>query len=364
MKTQRTLGILLAVFALAGCGAEQGGTGGGAAGGVGGGAAGGGTAGVGGGTGGATGGGSGTGGGTAGGVGGSGGNSGGDLPCNVAATLSAHCTSCHGAVPASNATFSILTRADLAAVSAIDNTKNIAQRSVIRMQQAASEMPPTPNARVPQSEINAFAAWTNSGMPAGSCPGTGGGTGGSGGSGGAGGGAGAGGGGAGVGGGSGAGGGGGGLAPLTCKSGYTWILGNLKSSSMNPGLACRACHLGQNFQNQNPGHASNTSQAYFFMGTVFADAHAKNLCVAPPVSGGKIEIIDANGAVAQTITVTNSVGNFYSTAVNTNVLLPYTARISAGGKTAMMTTPQTSGDCNTCHTEQGGQGAPGRIFWP
>jgi predicted CXXCH cytochrome family protein len=29
-----------------------------------------------------------------------------------------------------------------------------------------------------------------------------------------------------------------------------------------------------------------------------------------------------------------------------------------------MTTPQTNGDCNSCHTEQGTNGASGRIVWP
>ncbi|MGD0679831.1 MAG: hypothetical protein ABSC94_30975 [Polyangiaceae bacterium] len=41
-----------------------------------------------------------------------------------------------------------------------------------------------------------------------------------------------------------------------------------------------------------------------------------------------------------------------------------TATITYNGKTAAMTTPQMTGDCNSCHTEQGANGAPGRIVLP
>jgi hypothetical protein len=59
----------------------------------------------------------------------------------------------------------------------------------------------------------------------------------------------------------------------------------------------------------------------------------------------------------------NGSGNFYS-AIDAGVLLPFTARVTYNGQTNIMTTPQTDGDCNTCHTEQGLNSAPGRILWP
>jgi hypothetical protein len=34
-----------------------------------------------------------------------------------------------------------------------------------------------------------------------------------------------------------------------------------------------------------------------------------------------------------------------------------------GAVVSTMCPPQMSGDCNTCHTELGEQGAPGRITW-
>ena len=391
-----------------------------------------------------SGGGSGVGGGGAAGGGGSGGGVGGDLPCSVVSTLQAHCMTCHGAVPSGGASFSLLSRDDLGAPSAIVAAQSVAQRAVARMRQATAPMPPAPAVRVPDSEINAFEAWVVSGLPVGSCGVPDGG----------------------------AGGGGGGTVavydggtgalpcdvsaavaakcknchgapltgnapfpllnradflqislvdptrtraqqsvlrihnaanpmppagspavtaaevsafdawvnagtqagpcspldagpqPLTCASGQTWTLGTNGSESMEPGLACIACHRGQNFNGQNPTGLSKLSRAYSFMGTAFSAVHDKNLCRSPPPAGGKVEIIDKNGGVALTLLVTNPYGNFRSNALVNGVALPYTARITANGRTATMVTPQTNGDCNECHTEQGLQGAPGRIYWP
>jgi len=119
-----------------------------------------------------------------------------------------------------------------------------------------------------------------------------------------------------------------------------------------------------NFNGQNPTATSKLNRAYSFMGTAFGGVHDKNLCKSPPPVGGKIEIIDKNGVVTLTINVTNPSGNFRSNSLINTVAMPYTARITANGRTATMVTPQTLGDCNQCHTEQGLQGAPGRIYWP
>jgi hypothetical protein len=44
--------------------------------------------------------------------------------------------------------------------------------------------------------------------------------------------------------------------------------------------------------------------------------------------------------------------------------LPFTAKVTFQGREIVMTTPQTDGDCNSCHTETGANGAPGRIKLP
>jgi hypothetical protein len=46
------------------------------------------------------------------------------------------------------------------------------------------------------------------------------------------------------------------------------------------------------------------------------------------------------------------------------IATPFTAEVIYQGQSVSMTTPQTSGDCNSCHTESGANGAPGRIVVP
>jgi hypothetical protein len=79
------------------------------------------------------------------------------------------------------------------------------------------------------------------------------------------------------------------------------------------------------------------------------------------VNGAGIQVVitDATGRVL-TLPV-NAVGNFSST---TAVTRPFHAKVVRGGVERTMTATQTSGDCNTCHTQNGANGAPGRIVVP
>jgi hypothetical protein len=155
-----------------------------------------------------------------------------------------------------------------------------------------------------------------------------------------------------------------GTPSATCASGQTWTGGNSESDLMNPGFACRACHLGQNFQGQNPSGRGEGSKAYFFMGTVYSAPHEADLCAADAVpSDAVVEILDADGGVQVTMTV-NSAGNFRSRSTAAGLPMPYKARVRAGGKTSAMGASQTEGDCNTCHTAAGTGGAPGRVLFP
>jgi hypothetical protein len=252
------------------------------------------------------------------------------LPCDVAAMVATKCAQCHRSPPAGNATFPLLSRADFLATSAVDPTKNEAQRALVRITSTSNPMPPAGYTPPTSAEVTAFSTWVNAGTPVGTCgtvdagtpppadagmqvP-----------------------------------------QPTTCASGSHWTNGNNGNSNMNPGLACKACHA-----------TNAVFYNYQFMGTVFPSLHEQDKCNAPPVSGGIVEIIDANGNVAATLTPDSPSGNFHSAIpVLDLVQVPYTARITANGHTAMMTTPQMSGDCNSCHTEQGANGAPGRIVWP
>lgn len=150
----------------------------------------------------------------------------------------------------------------------------------------------------------------------------------------------------------------------TCASGEVWVQGNAESATMNPGYACRSCHSGQNFNGQNPFASRESGRAYFFMGTAYSSLHETDLCAANQVpSDAVVEILDANDVVQLTLPV-NSVGNFYSNSTQAQVSLPYRAQVRANGKVQAMGQAQTVGDCNTCHTNVGLNGAPGRIVWP
>lgn len=213
----------------------------------------------------------------------------------------------------------LMSPGDFTAMSAQYPGQTVGQRCIARMTQQTAPMPPGGAPAVPSADVATLQSWLNAGAPAGNCgnPDAG-------------------------------------PVPTTCASGsyYQPPPGGDGSPDMNPGQACVSCHTTQ-----------EPFRAYYFMGTVFPGYHEADMCFAPPVSGGKVEILDASGAVVYTLTP-NSAGNFYTTSRMAGLTLPYTARVTVSGRTNTMTTPQTSGDCNTCHTEQGANGAPGRIVWP
>lgn len=142
--------------------------------------------------------------------------------------------------------------------------------------------------------------------------------------------------------------------PTVCTSGQTWTLGTTKSANMEPGLACRSCHVVF-------GQASGKD--FDISGTVYPTAHEPDLCNG--VSGGmNVVITDAKGT--DHVLPVNSVGNFYNDDALgfLKIPTPYTAKVVAGNNVRAMISSQTNGDCNSCHTEAGTQLAPGRIMAP
>ena len=263
------------------------------------------------------------------------------LPCDISHLLNTRCNGCHGDPLKNSAPIPLLSLENLLATSAVDPTVSVAKRSVTRMRDMALSMPPAHYPQPSDAEKATFEAWVNAGTPATSC---------------------------------GASDGGitvidpvdAGPAPTVCTSNKMWQPNGDDdgSSLMNPGLACRSCHLGQNFEGQNPSGAISRNKAFYFMGTVYPTLHEQNYCRSVlPSGGGTVEIIDVNGNVAATMLV-NASGNFMSASTRTTIAMPYTARVKANGRVRVMTTPQTDGDCNSCHTEQGRNNAPGRIVWP
>ena len=236
------------------------------------------------------------------------------LPCDVAAMLAASCSSCHGATPTGGAPNALTTYEQLTAPSMSVPGLTVAQLSLQRMKDAKAPMPPGGGSA---SDIAVLEGWISAGTPRGTCttPVAGNGA---------------------------------YSGPTVCTSGTYWTGGDRESSSMHPGAACVSCH---SQQGEGPRGIA---------GTVFPTAHEPDDCNgASGSSGVVVEITDANGTVT-TLRV-NGAGNFYS---KRSVALPYTARVVSGTKTRVMKTPQTNMDCNSCHTEGGTSGAPGRIIAP
>ncbi len=236
------------------------------------------------------------------------------LPCDVQQLLENRCIGCHaGPSPAA-----LLTYANLTAPSS-DPSKTEAQRCLERMQSTTSPMPPAPAVAPTAPEIATFAAWVAAGTPMGAaCTSA-------------------------VDGG--AGGGGNYGTPTVCTSGKTWA-GGEASGSMNPGGACLTCH------------SKKGGPPFSIGGTVYPTAHEPNDCNGV---NGKLTVVvtDKNGKV--TNLPVNAVGNFYTEA---SIAPPFNVKVTDGTKTRSMATALTAGDCNTCHTVAGANGAPGRIMAP
>lgn len=239
-----------------------------------------------------------------------------ELPCDVRAVIEEACASCHSSPPTSTATLTLVSRYDFLQPSSIQS-ETVGARSVARMNFADAPMPPESEPPAAAEQIAVLSQWVAAGMPPGEC----------------------------------------GAIPAkpaatTCASGSTWGDGDKGSKLMNPGLACRKCHLLQ-----------APELAFYFGGTVYPSFHEADLCNSPPPADARIEILDENDKVTMTL-LPNEAGNFISNAVVPGAPLPYRARLVAGGLTRSMNKLQQDGDCNGCHTEQGDDDAPGRLVWP
>jgi hypothetical protein len=259
------------------------------------------------------------------------------LPPDVQAVFDgAGCVACHGDIPIAGVPASLTSYAALTAPSKTDPTKTVAQVTVVRMQSATMPMPPAPLARATPAEIAAVQRWVTAGTPRSDCP---------------------------MGTDAGAADAGPPVdagpvtdpfsAPPVCTSKQMWTGGNRGSGSMNPGLACIACHsLGR-------------GPRFAIAGTLYPSAHEPDLCDgANGTMSAQIVIVGADGKT-QTLTP-NGAGNFYFQGT---IATPYKAKVVYMGRERAMVEPQTSGDCNNCHTQNGSMPsgilkAPGRIILP
>ena len=244
------------------------------------------------------------------------------IPCPVADVLTAHCVTCHGNPPAQSVPISLLTYADLTGSSPVDPAATVAQRAVVRMQDGQHPMPPGPSATAAAADIATIQDWINAGYPKGDC------------------------------------GADGGTNPFNtppvCSSGAYWQGGEDSGDLMHPGRACNTCHL-QNGEGETP--------IFTLAGTVYPTAHEPNECIATGLNGAATVVVYDSSPNHNAYTLyVNANGNF--TLTQAGFVFPYTAKVVYQGRERPMNASQTNGDCNGCHTQDGANGAPGRILLP
>jgi hypothetical protein len=97
-------------------------------------------------------------------------------------------------------------------------------------------------------------------------------------------------------------------------------------------------------------------------GTVYPTVREPNNCngINGTITGTTVVIVDANNRT-HTLPV-NAVGNFSAGAGT--IAFPFHAKVVRAGLERAMVAAQMTGDCNSCHTQDGLNGAPGRIVAP
>jgi hypothetical protein len=188
----------------------------------------------------------------------------------------------------------------------------IAQRALARMKSLNARMPPPPAPAVSPAETAMFEAWVTAGTPSSECVATPGPFDG----------------------------------PPVCTSGTFWTGGDEGSSRMYPGRDCITCHA-----------QHNDAPRFQIAGTVYPTGHEPNDCNG--ATNAVVEITDANGTVI-TLPI-NSAGNFFTTSA---VAFPIRPSVVFNGKRRSMNSSPRNGNCNNCHTQDGANGAPGRITLP
>jgi hypothetical protein len=243
------------------------------------------------------------------------------VPCDVARILAKDCATCHSSTPSGGAPNPLMSYADLMAPAPSEPATTVAQLSIRRMKDTTNPMPPD---GAPAGDVAALEAWYAAGMPRSTqvCDAS--------------------------------------AAmsvydtPSVCTSNKKWAGGNRRSDLMRPGGACIECHDRDN------------GPSYTAAGTVYATAHEPDDCNG---TSSPVQVVITDAAGKKYATTVNSVGNFFfpTTVVLT---MPYKAKVVSGSKSRSMSTPQTDGDCNKCHTENGTksptqkQKAPGRVMAP
>lgn len=248
--------------------------------------------------------------------------------CRVQSLLQDHCGACHRSSSPASELVSLANYDDLIAPSPNDASLRVIDVALARMRSQTEPMPPKPTAPIADKDLALIESWIQAGVPA-DC-------------------------------------GSGGEpkpgvydTPVVCTSDGYWTHGDDESPKMHPGRACIACHSGSSGEDEE-----GEGPKFWLAGTVYPSAHEPDECngVDGRSSDTRIEIVDADG---QTLLLgVNAAGNFYYEKEAGPLMLPYVAKVLRDGRERVMVTPQRNGDCNSCHTQGGDQGAPARILLP
>jgi hypothetical protein len=135
------------------------------------------------------------------------------------------------------------------------------------------------------------------------------------------------------------------VEPSVCVSERRYTSGD--GPLAHPGADCIGCHSSSN---EDPPKLT-------IAGTTYAAPKQADDCWG--MSGPTVEVTDATGKVV-TLT-TNQAGTFFS---EEPIALPVRARVITNGKERVMKDPVPTGNCASCHTRDGANGAPGRLLVP
>ncbi len=249
------------------------------------------------------------------------------LPCEVADLLERRCQSCHGSTPV-GAPMPLISYDDLIQPSFSNPAQSFAERALTRLSSVDSPMPPAPASPTTAPEQLAFAAWVEAGLPPGDCADD--------------------------------------PAPdpfdvePQCSTDRWWDADDDDGTPrMFPGRACLSCHA---IEAPDDDDVPNLLVG----GTVFETAHEPDNCKGPPgeLDGEQI-IVELTSADGQVVSLSvNDSGNFLMHTSQTPFPAPYQVKVVHGDRERAMPIPAPLGDCNACHTQDGQQGAPGRIVLP
>ncbi len=252
------------------------------------------------------------------------------LPCDIDEILETNCRSCHGAMPSSGAFNSMIKRSDLLADAVTAPGKTVAQAAADRITGVGAQMPPAPGAPLTSAQIDTWNNWLAAGSPAGDCttdpepdPFD--------------------------------------VDPI-CSSDSTWKGGLFgESPKMDPGRECIHCHT-------TPADFGGFEGGPLFTiaGTVYPTAHEPDDCFGTNGETTDVAIVLTDAEGTELTLNVNTAGNFFAGAstIPAGFTNPIHAKVVADGAERIMVGALESGDCNSCHSQEGSMGAPGRILLP